>query len=206
MAPSRRRFLGIVLIVVLTASAVLVAIRERLLRGMALLVKRLVPSPELDASKAPGAISPNDRAGLRALAEVLVPPGHDDAIQALLREHVEDRALRVPGALAEYRAGILLLDETARRRYGGTFAALDRSRREDVLKSLLWAYRGRSAIAPLLERLTSPRRVLALRELVVRDLLTAFYRSPAGWALVGYAHFPGVPAADPLDYARPPRA
>jgi hypothetical protein len=121
---------------------------------------------------------------------------------------VAERAGRVAGALAQYRAAVVLLDETAQRRHRGTatFAELDRTRREDVLASLLWTYRAGDAMTSLLERVTSPRRVRALRELVVKDLLKAFYRSPAGWALVGYSHFPGVPAADPRDYSRPPGA
>jgi hypothetical protein len=37
---------------------------------------------------------------------------------------------------------------------------------------------------------------------VVRDLVGGYYNSPAGWAVVGYAHFPGR-CGDLGRYVRP---
>ena len=40
---------------------------------------------------------------------------------------------------------------------------------------------------------------------IIKELIAGFYSSAAGWAAVGYSHFPGNPG-DPREYAAPPSA
>lgn len=164
----------------------------------------LAPQPELDRSAATGVLDRGDADTIAALAEVVAPPDAPPGALALLRQHVERRAAEVAGMLPAYHDAARLLDRTAEDRHAARFAALTRAQRDDVLDALLWSYDARSAVRRTLESLSASAEAAALRRFVVADLAQAFYASPFGWRVVGYGHYPGVPAKDPRDYTRPP--
>jgi hypothetical protein len=170
----------------------------------------LTPPPrDLDHNAATGALTPAEALAVAALAEVLYPPDATPEAIALGRAHAATRCEKEPGYLPEYRRAVQLLDErAAAARSGKTFAALTREQRDAVLHALLWDYSGRRFVGTmgrLVENATASEEASALRRFVVADLLQAFYSSGYGWAVVGYTHYPGVPAADPLDYTKPLR-
>lgn len=197
----RRLFLalGAAFAAALGGAGLLLSRRENRARFKAL-VSEMAPEPSLDRAAATGALEDREAGALLALAEVLLPPGSSAAALALVRAHVSEQARRQPGRLAAYRDAIAFLDEGA----GGDFAALPAAERTRLLDSVLWTYDGSSYLRRQLERATISSPALALRRLVIADIVAAFYRSEHGWAVVGYPHHPGVPAADPRDYTRPP--
>ena len=188
---TRRRALQALALLVLGALAVVLVRRlEWLRRTVAEWIR-----PRLDASAPTGTLPDGERDTLVAFGEVLavgrpLSPGER---QALLEE-LDEETRFTPGQLALYRMTAGLLDRLA----GTRFAALDLPARADVLVrhgltsypvrtlECLWPFR---------------RRELAVRALAVPGLITAYYRSAAGWAVVGYDVFPGR-CGDPRRYTR----
>lgn len=193
--------------IVLAASAAGLALRSRLNRHRlkTLLSRVVLPEPQLDPTAPLGGLSDEEMQTILALGDILVSPDDADRARSLIQAHVEDRAQQHQGYLDEYRSGVALLDAASANRQGAAarFAGLHLDDRTAVLQSLLWSYRAADTLHRYLEALFLSRRQLAFRRFVVADILSAYYRSPFGWKIVGYSHYPGVPAADPLDYARP---
>lgn len=153
-----------------------------------------------------GSLSAVEMQSIIALAEVLVPVGMLGNSADLVRDHVNDRTKNVYD-LREYRNAVVRLDETSHRIFGGAqrFADLTYAERDKVLSAILWRYRSGQYLKRRLERMFLSRRKLWFRESVVKDLLIAiFQKTPVGWAMVGYSHYPGVPAVDPRDYTKLP--
>lgn len=153
-----------------------------------------------------GSLSEVEMQSIIALAEVLVPSGMLETSADLIRDHVNYRTKNVYD-LRDYRNAVLHLDRASHRIFGGAqrFADFTYADRGKVLSALLWRYRSGQRLKRWLERMFLSRRALWFRESVVKDLLIAIFRkTPVGWAMVGYSHYPGVPAADPRDYTRPP--
>ena len=73
-----------------------------------------------------------------------------------------------------------------------------------TLGELFPPYAAADRVGRLRAKLFASGDARATRTFVVADLLGTFYRSEHGWAVVGYSHFPGVGAADPLDYTHVP--
>lgn len=165
--------------------------------------RQLAAQPELDPKAPRGALDGGEADTIAALAEIVAPPDAPPAALTLLRQHVERNAAEVAGMLAVYGASARLLDRSAEERHAARFAALTPARRDEVLNSLLWSYDARSAVRRTIESLSVSAEVAALRRFVIADLAQAFYASPFGWQVVGYTHYPGVPARDPRDYTRP---
>jgi hypothetical protein len=80
---------------------------------------------------------------------------------------------------------------------------MTRSERDAVLRKLLWQYRNGEEVRERLEKIAASRDALALRQYVMKPLIEHYYRSPDGWAVVGYDSFPGRPPLDPRAYTRP---
>jgi hypothetical protein len=186
----------------LLAGAGLEEWRERIRVGLA---RRLARGPRLDARAPKGRLTEDEMRSLLALAETVLPPWAAGAPD-LVREHVDARTERAAGVLPVYRQSLALLDRaTARVRPSASrFRDLAPGDRERVLATVLWAYPAGDRAAALAERWTSSAPVVGLRDVVMRDLIAAFYESPLGWRAVGHTHAWGSPAADPLGYARPP--
>ena len=165
------------------------------------------PPRELDRSAPTGELTPAEQSAIVALAEVLYPPDPGLDLGPFVRAYAARRCGSDAGYLPEYQRAARLLDErTAASRAGAAFADLSRAQRDAILHSLLWSYSGRrfvGATARFAEGITVSEDALSLRRFIMADLLHAYYSSPQGWAVVGYSHCPGVPAADPLDYTRP---
>ncbi|MPZ78682.1 MAG: hypothetical protein GEU77_19450 [Deltaproteobacteria bacterium] len=163
--------------------------------------------PQLDEDSPTGRLSAVEMSTVMALAEVLIPADtKSERIYNVLRSHVESRTLANNGYLEEYRRAVALLDETAESvtAVGGKFAELPVSQRQRILEDILWEYRAEQTRVRQFEAIFSPAGTLAFRNFVVRDILEAFFRKLPGeaWAIVGYSHYPGVPA-DPRTYSRP---
>ena len=188
---TRRRALQALALLVLGALSVeLVRRIERLKQAVAGWIR-----PQLDASSPTGTLTDRERDTLVAFGEILavgrrLSPGE----RRFLIEEVDDQTRTTPGQLALYRMTADLLDRLAR----AGFAALDvRARAELLVRHALTSYpvRTRECVLPF------RRPELAVRALAVPALIAAYYRSAAGWAVVGYDVFPGR-CGDPLRYTR----
>src|SRR5262245_28760424 len=136
--------------------------------------------PALDPTAPTGPVPPPALATLLAFAEVVVVgdtlPGDG---RESLRTALDESAATRPGHRALCEAAAAHLDRLA----GGTFAALSVAERT----ALVAAHRLAEHPVGRLELLAPRNRVaLALRDLLVPELITACYDSPSGWGEVGY--------------------
>jgi hypothetical protein len=151
--------------------------------------------PQLDASSPTGALPDRERDTLVAFGESLaVGRRFSPAERRAFIEEVDDQTRTTPGQLAVYRMTAGLLDRLTRE----SFATLDiRDRAELLARHALTSYPVRTRECLLAFR----RQELAVRALATPALIVAYYRSAAGWAVVGYDTFPGR-CGDPLRYTR----
>jgi hypothetical protein len=174
------------------ASVVAAAFVDR--RRLWLTLERFL-APRIDRSSQPGRLSRREMDAVLAYAEVLVSDTVlSGAARAGLEDYVTDRSEHEPGYCALYRLAVDVLDEAA----GGDFAARPPDeRRRAVHRRHLDQYdvRARHWFWP------GDRRSLTVRALAARDLMTGYFLSPPGWALVGYDAFPGR-CRDLSDYTR----
>lgn len=99
-------------------------------------------------------------------------------------EQIDDQTRNVPGYLALYRMTANLLDRLVQT----SFSALDiRDRTELLVRHQLTSY----DVSTRECLFSFQRQELAVRALAVPDLIKSYYRSAAGWAVVGYEAFPG---------------
>lgn len=198
---TRRRFLSLLLLFLGALSVYLVSPAR--VRSLKRRIRRY-KLPRLDPRSPTGTLSEPEMRTVLALAEVLLPRDRPGMDREFFLQHVYGRTSDTRGYLREYREAVKLLDEKTPGAAGRPdFAGLGLAEREKVLASILWKYRAGESLKARLALIFAPGRTLAFREFVVKDLLAAYYRSPAAWSLLGYAHFPGTPAADPLEYTRP---
>jgi hypothetical protein len=164
------------------AAVLLLAWRLPALRVMA----RQRLEPRLDRDSPTGALSPAEVETLVAFGEIVV---QGDAISAdgrrYLADHVNERARSVPGFLALYRETAQALDRAC----GGSFAALDIAGRSRIVAESVLPLHETEAQRDL--KLVFRPGLVAARKLAAPDLITGYYVSPAGWAVVGYEAFPG---------------
>ena len=169
---------------------------------------KLSNKPTLDVTSSTGLLSEREMKTILALAQALVP---DIAMAKLddrfFTELVNHTTSTEKGWLKEYRGAVNFLNQTTQSVIDKTksFSELTPAERERVLESILWKYRkGETAsVRNQFMEIISPRRTLAFRTFVVRHIMLAFSRSPAVWAIVGYSHYPGIPAVDPFEYTKP---
>jgi hypothetical protein len=102
-----------------------------------------------------------------------------------LAEHIEDRAQQEAGYyISLYLTTVEYLTKLA----GARFSELDLDQR------IALAARHRlmsSRVLPDEDLGPFPEEVRAVRTQVIPDLISGYYTSPAGWAIVGYDTFPG---------------
>lgn len=197
----RRRFLALGLITA-AAGAAVSTWRAPLRTQARAALARWRPGPVLDATAPTGVPTDTELETLQALAARLLPSSAGETGVALARGHIIDQAAHVPGMLLEYRRAVRLLDTSGT--HDRPFAARSVDAQRATLLELFPPYTADAWGGRLRARLFTPRDARSARVFVVADLLAMYFRSAPGWATVGYAHFPGVAAADPLDYTRVP--
>jgi len=146
--------------------------------------------------ESPQPLSSPELEDLVSFAGVLVAGRILSPIEASpLVDHVQNRVTREPNYLSIYRRAVTLVNRLA----GGRFSSLGIAERV----SLVTRYRLISAPVSPDENLGPfPDDALDVRTLIVPDLIGSYYRSPAGWTIVGYDAFPGT-CADLARYTRP---
>jgi hypothetical protein len=139
----------------------------------------------LEPSLSTGRLSEPDRDDLLAFAELVVEGrALAPTDRQYLTEYIDDRTTHSAWHRALYRTTVDLLERLA----GQRFARLTVPERVELI------VRHRLGVADVwpgeaLGRF--PDEMRAVRRRAVRDLLGAYYASPAGWAVVGYQSFPG---------------
>ncbi len=141
-------------------------------------------------------LSATDLEDLLAFAGVLVagarPLSPDE--RGHLVDHIGYRVTQGAGYYLDlYRTTVRLLDRLA----GTRFSSLDTARRVEVVTR----HRLAGPARPGTRRVLSEEAADTLAR-VVPDLVGGYYASPAGWAVVGYAVFPGR-CGDLARYTRP---
>lgn len=169
---------------------------------------RRMLDPELDLSSPPGVLDEADARTIAALGETLAAP-QSVPPQEFFLEELNRLTQTQAGYLKEFQRAAALLNATAGKLFGEQtarrFESLSRKDRDAVLDRLLWRYRGGEHARSRLEKVAASREALALRRFVMRPLIEHYYRSPYGWAVVGYESYPGRPPSDPLAYTSPPK-
>jgi hypothetical protein len=160
-------------------------------------VARLVPGvggwPAAGRAAEPSSLAPTELDTLLAFGEVVVDePARGAAARALLAEAIEDALRRDPARVASYRAAARLLERLA----GRALADLDAADR----RALLARHRLDARRIGDDESVTDDARFV--RAGLLPELIGAYWRSAAGWAVVGYATFPGR-CGDLVRYTRP---
>jgi hypothetical protein len=156
----------------------------------------------LDPSGATGELSLREHEAVFALFQVITADPEFPFDE--YRRFVDRQTREVPGALDAYRRSVALLDRMARGTVEGEgprFALLPGRERDRVLRRLFRPYphAERQLALRRLSRLTSRNiRLLvdagarrSLRHHVMRGLLAFYYSTAEGWAVVGWAEFPG---------------
>ena len=193
---TRRRFLALLALVAGgTAAVALVPWRRLGGRGRALLSHALRPA--LDPTVPTGRLAEAELATLASFAEVLVA-GEALTAEALhpVRTALEEAAAERPGFRALCAETCRLLDALA----PGGFAAAPVATRVRLVAA---ARLGEFPVGRVELLRWWQRDAHAVRDLLVPDLVGAYYDSPAGWGEVGYRAWPGV-CGDPRAYTRPP--
>ena len=153
--------------------------------------------PTLDARAGTGLLTGEQLATLRAFAEVIVAgaPLAPDEWEPI-RTFLIAAARTQPGYAALCAGACRMLDGLA----GGAFVAVPPVRRWTLVQDARLGERP----VPRHELLVVGRRVEhAVRELLVPDLVRAYFDGPAGWAVVGYAE-PLGECRDPFGYTEAP--
>jgi len=162
--------------------------------------------PTLDTTYPLGILQHEEMRSIAALGETLAAPELAPPAE-FFQEYVNAATQSRPGILKEYQRAAVLLNTTGTRLFGqGTqvdFADLPQRRREQVLRALLWQYPGTDQLVRKAEVIVASREALALRMYVMQPLIEHYYRSPFGWAVVGYQSFPGRAQLDPMAYTGP---
>jgi hypothetical protein len=162
--------------------------------------------PELDTAYPLGVLSDDEMRTVVALGETLAAPQSVPPTD-FFRDYVNTVTRSQHGFLKEYQRVPTLLNAASTKLFGQgarlNFADLHASRRDNVLKKLLWQYPGHDWIVSKVEKLAASSDALALRVYVMEPLIEHYYRSSYGWAVVGYESFPGRPPLDPRAYTRP---
>jgi hypothetical protein len=114
---------------------------------------------------------------------------------------VQRRAIRERAQHDEYVAGAALLDALARRSLGAAFAERSVEERERIVARLMAGHPSPDVQSRLLRRLRLTSYNLHVvfgrparkrfRKFVAGDLLSYYYTTARGWAVVGYREFPG---------------
>lgn len=163
--------------------------------------------PELDITHPLGVLPDENMRDIVALGETIVAPESMPPVK-FFQDYVNAVTQSQRGFLKEYVRAAGLLNRTSANLFEQSktrnrFAELSPAQRDKVLQALIWRYSGSDLITPKIEKLMASRDALALRIFIMEPLIQHYYRSPYGWAVVGYLSFPGRPPLDPKAYTRP---
>jgi hypothetical protein len=210
----RRRFLVWLASALVLAVGLLVVTRERLkelLLASSLGHRARETFMGVDPSQGTSDLTPEDQAALWSLAAIVLPSTAGEQARPVVLERLTWRAREQAGYASEFRRAVDLLNRESRKTYGRNvrFAALGGSQATAVVGSLLEgivdAPLSAASRGTVLRLVISPRFLgrYRMRRHVVNEILDAYYRSPLGWARLGYRSFPGACAGLEI-YSRPP--
>lgn len=176
--------------------------RRRFLGGAVALLASLGRRGESRAADG-GALAAPEVDTLVALVLVLLP--HEAASAETAQALLEGQVAESPWKADAFREGARFLDARSRARFGAGFAALVPDVRQTLVGGLLRPYTTRTLLSnPYYYLSDHGRGVRRLWSEVVQPVLAGFYRSAAGWRVVGYPRPPGQ-CANLIDYQFPPR-
>jgi hypothetical protein len=166
---------------------------------------RVSLQPALDSTAPVGVLTDSELGTMEGLIETLVPGDGDRSVIGYLVAYVSNKAATEAGYLTEYKKAVRILQGGAVSVHGegSDFHRLSLAERGEILEEVLPKYEAHSRWMRWYKRLFASADEKAFREFVVRDILKQYYKSPAGWAVVGYQFYLGVPRSDYLDYTRP---
>jgi hypothetical protein len=153
----------------------------------------------LDPDTATGELSTDEHRTIYALFQVIT----DDIAVPLFacRGFVDEKTRDTPGALDAYRQSARLLEESSRRHYGKRFPRLSMAERDHLLHWLFVAYPHEERLPAWARRmrlvpnkwslLVEAGAHRLLRHHVMTELLSWYYTTDRGWAVVGWTEFPG---------------
>lgn len=144
-------------------------------------------------------LSENEHIVLHALLQVIT---NDVAIDASsCRQFIEERILENSGAADAYRRGVRLLEQSSRRHHGRSFSKLSLLKRDRLLHWLFVPYPHEERLPEWVRRVrVIPHKLSLLLEMgdfrtlrhyVMPELLSWYYTTGRGWAVVGWNDFPG---------------
>jgi len=166
---------------------------------------RRIMRPELDMTYPLGALQDVEMRNIIALCETLIAPESKPPVE-FFHDYVNTVTQSERGFLKEYQRAAALLNATSTGMYGQgaqrPFVDLSHPQRDKVLQTLLWRYPANDRIVGKVEKLSAGLDAIALRIYVMGPLIGHYYRSPYGWAVVGYESFPGRLPLDPRAYTR----
>lgn len=205
---SRRQFLKYLLSGALITVPVLAVIRMWL--GNPLDILRQALDIKLDIRTPAGLLDSNELITVTHLAQVLIPedstPG---ASEEWVRQHVNHATESRPGYMEEYRSAAAFLNEVAAETQPSTpyFHLLSNEDVNNILTEMFrWRQQNYTTWRERIHQLSrSGRRQERLWHFVIQDILRNFYKSPDGWAVIGYDNYPGMPG-DPRAYTSPPKS
>ena len=172
------------------------AVRPRLVQRSRRLLSRWL-RPALDPGAPTGLLTGRQLATLRAFLEVLVGmPALEEADWAPIRGAIAIAARERPGYRALCVSGCRVLDALGADRFADA-APAERVRLVEEARLAVRPVTPRELLVP------GRRAQHEVRELLVPELIRAFFDSPAGWAVVGYTEPLGA-CRDPFAYARSP--
>lgn len=148
-----------------------------------------------------GRLSPSEHATIHGLMEVIT----DDCTvtAAECRAFVNEKTLALPGVLDAYRRAAQLLEDASQRHLGKGFSQAAMAERNELLQRLFIAFphherlprwARRAHLSPYtLSLLIEFGSFRSLRHHVMPELLSWYYTTERGWAMVGWTDFPGKP-------------
>ncbi len=200
----RRAFLRLALVLGAAGAAAVAGLRLRRVEPLAGVRRWL--APRLDGAAPTGVLAADEMRTIVALGRVLIPDDETPGARATwVERYVNERTARHPGYLPEYKAAVALLDAAAAQVAPSRprFHQLTLEQGGEVMEDLFGRRGSASRWWRRVERiLPAGQRKQRCWSFVIEDLLSGFYSTPAGWAVVGYDNYPGVPG-DPRAYTRP---
>lgn len=153
----------------------------------------------LRANTPTGELSEEESLIIFALTQVIT---NDSTIKLVpCRHFVNEKTRETPGVLDAYRRSARLLEESSHRHFSKGFSSLSMAERDRLLHWLLipyphderlpvWLRRAR-LLPHKLSLLLETGALRSLRHHVMPELLSWYYTTERGWAVVGWNEFPG---------------
>lgn len=160
--------------------------------------------PILNVDTPPGTLSDSEHATIHALLQII---SNDELVDAQsCRRFIDDKTLRTKGALDAFRRTTQLVDDTSRRLHGRRFSKLQRTEQDDLLHRLFIEYPYEERLPAWVRHIHLSPHTLSLiaevgdfrvmRHYVMPELLSWYYTSERGWAVVEWKDYPGKPRGE----------